>query len=310
MTRLRALWQRLQDTSALRAWKRYGQANGDLLAGGIGYFAFFSIFPALALGFTIFGAVLGGRPDLLEAIGNTLNETLPGMVRTAAQPDGIIGLSAPAASTLTITGIVSAVTLLYSGSGWIGALRTGIRAVFGLEGSVGNPVVTKLRDLGVLATLGVGVALSALLTGSVGGLAGRLAGWVGLPGEGVLVAAAGLAVGLAVDTLLLVVLLRVLSRVPLPWANVRRAALVGAAALTLLKFFGGQLIAYASANPLLGAVAVAVGLLFWLNLMARVVLLVAAWAANDVDLSRPAALAAADLPTGAGGGSGAGPGPR
>ncbi|NUR15531.1 MAG: hypothetical protein HOQ13_04385, partial [Dermatophilaceae bacterium] len=31
---------------------------------------------------------------------------------------------------------------------------------------------------------------------------------------------------------------------------------------------------------------VAVGLLFWLNLMSKVVLLSAAWSANDVDLSR------------------------
>ena len=39
-----------------------------------------------------------------------------------------------------------------------------------------------------------------------------------------------------------------------------------------------------AANPLLGAVAVSVGLLFWLNLMSKVILLSAAWAANDVDL--------------------------
>ncbi|HET7399825.1 MAG TPA: YihY/virulence factor BrkB family protein [Intrasporangium sp.] len=283
MSALRALWERLQGTHVLRAWRRYGRANGDLLAGGVGYFAFFSIFPALALGFTVFGAVLGGRPDLLEAIGNAVDDSLPGMVRTARHPDGLLGLSAPATSTLTITGIVSVVTLLYAGSGWIGALRTGIRAVFGLESGLGNPVVTKLRDLGVLASLGLGVALSAVLTSSVGGLAGWLAGLVGLPGGGLLVSAVGLLVGFLVDTLLMVVLLRVLSGVPLPWVDVRNGAVLGAAALTLLKFFGGQLIARATSNPLLGAVAVAVGLLFWLNLMARVVLFCAAWAANDVD---------------------------
>jgi membrane protein len=48
---------------------------------------------------------------------------------------------------------------------------------------------------------------------------------------------------------------------------------------------GGLLIARATSNPLLGAVAVGVGLLFWLNLMSRVTLLSAAWAANDADVA-------------------------
>ena len=55
---------RLKATRAWSAWQRYGSANGDLLAAGVAYFAFFSIFPALALAFAIFGFVLQGRPDV------------------------------------------------------------------------------------------------------------------------------------------------------------------------------------------------------------------------------------------------------
>ena len=51
-----------------RAWKRYGDSRGNLLAGGVGYFAFFSIFPAVALAFTVFGFVLRNQPQLLQAI--------------------------------------------------------------------------------------------------------------------------------------------------------------------------------------------------------------------------------------------------
>ena len=53
---------RLKTTRAYHAWTRYGEANGDLLAAGVGYFAFFSIFPALALAFAIFGFVLQEPP--------------------------------------------------------------------------------------------------------------------------------------------------------------------------------------------------------------------------------------------------------
>ena len=66
----------------------------------------------------------------------------------------------------------------------------------------------------------------------------------------------------------------------------RSRAIVGGVLLTTLKYFGGLLIGRATANPLLGAVAVAVGRPFWLNLKSRLVLLCSAWAANDIDIAR------------------------
>ena len=57
------------------------------------------------------------------------------MVKTPSNPNGIISVEAPASLTLTVTGIISFVTLLLAGLGWVGALRTGIRGVFGLEAS-------------------------------------------------------------------------------------------------------------------------------------------------------------------------------
>jgi inner membrane protein YhjD len=286
MAAAQALLTRLKATRAWEAWTRYGHANGNLLAAGVGYFAFFSVFPALALAFAIFGFVLRGRPDLIETIAESLNSTLPGMVRTPSHPQGVISVEAPASLTLTLTGIISFATLLLAGLGWVGALRTGIRGIFGLEASSDDMVRTKARDLFVLVTLGLAIALSAIVTSVVGGLAERVAGWVGLEGNGALIGLLGLVVGIAFDTLILIVLLRMLSGVPLPWRNVRHAALLGAVVLTLLKLFGGFLVSRASANPVLGAVAVSVGLLFWLNLMSKVVLLSASWAANEVDLGR------------------------
>ncbi|HET8987495.1 MAG TPA: YihY/virulence factor BrkB family protein [Humibacillus sp.] len=275
----------LKTTRAWSAWQRYGSANGDLLAAGVAYFAFFSIFPALALAFAIFGFVLQGHPEMLDAIAESLNKALPGMVKTAENPDGIISLTAPASLTLTITGIIAFVTLLLAGLGWVGALRTGIRTVFGLKASIGNAVTTKLRDLGVLTVLGLLIAVSAILSSAIGGLAGTIADWIGLPGGAILVAVVGLVAGILFDTLIMVVLLRLLTGVPLPWRNVRQGALLGGAIITVLKLFGGFLISHATANPLLSAVAIPVGLLFWLNLMSRIVLLASSWAADDVDLA-------------------------
>ena len=52
---VKALFARFQTSRLWLAWKRYGDARGNILAGGISYFAFFSVFPAVALAFTASG---------------------------------------------------------------------------------------------------------------------------------------------------------------------------------------------------------------------------------------------------------------
>ena len=284
MTTLKQLWQTVTRHRPYTAYKRYGEANGNLMASGVAYYSFFSIFPAIALAFTVFGFVLQGRPDLLNAIADQLNNTFPNMIKTESNPTGFIGISAPTTTALTVTGLVALVTLLFAGLGWIGALRTGIRAVLGLEAAVGNAVLTKLRDLGVLFALGLAIAVSAAVSSVAGALTSQVADAVGLGGAEWLVTVVGLLFGLVFDAALMVLMIRVLSGVALPWHNVRDGAIFGAVLLGLLKYFGSALIANATKSPLLGAVAVAVGLLFWLNLMARVILLSAAWAATHVDI--------------------------
>ncbi|EWT02778.1 ribonuclease BN [Intrasporangium oryzae NRRL B-24470] len=277
-------WAR--ETRAWSAWQRYTGANGNLLSAGVAYYSFFSIFPAATLAFTIFGFVLRGRPELLASVVSWFETMFPGMVKTPEHPDGIISVTTPAALTLTLTGVVALLVLLWAGLGWVGALRTGIRGIFGLGAWPGTFVAGKARDLAVLFVLGFAILVSAVLSTLLGAVTGSVASWVGLAGEGPLVAVLGLFVAVLVDTAIMVVLLRILSGVPLPWANVRDGAIVGAVLLTVLKYFGAQLIARSTSNPLLGAVAVSVGLLVWLNLIARVVLLSAAWSADKVALAR------------------------
>src|SRR4051795_9564158 len=74
--RVDARLQPLRATLPYRAWQRYGAVRGNVLAGGVAYFAFFSIFPALALGFTLFALVLGNQEDLQVQLVHYVNETL------------------------------------------------------------------------------------------------------------------------------------------------------------------------------------------------------------------------------------------
>ncbi len=280
---MKPLFARFQASKPGRAWKRYSDARGNILAAGIGYFAFFSIFPAVALAFTVFGFVLRGHPGLLGSVADNLNANLPGFVKDAQHPQGLIPITTPRASALTITGVIAFVSLVLAGMGWLGAVREGIRAVFGVKGSAGNIVTTRLRDLGVLFTLGLGIALSAALTTVIGAAADWIAGLIGLSGHGWILIAAGLVVSVAADTGLMLLLLRVLSGVPAHWRYLSQGALVGGVGFSLLKLSASTLLPRVTANPLFASIAIVIGLLFWLNLIARLTLISAAWAAGDVD---------------------------
>jgi membrane protein len=280
---LKPLWARVQASKPWRAWKRYGDARGNILAAGIGYFAFFSIFPAVALAFTVFGFVLHGHPKLLQSVADNLNANLPGFVKDAQHHDGLIPIQAPHAAALTITGVIAFITLLLAGMGWLGAVRDGVRAVFGAHGSLGNLVTTKLRDLGVLFTLGLGILISAVLTTVVGFAAGWIAERIGMSGHGWILVVAGFPVSVLVDTGLMMLLIRVLSGVPVPWRALYQGALVGGVGFSLLKVFADTLLARLTSNPLFASIAIVFGLLIWLNLIARLTLVSAAWVANDFD---------------------------
>lgn len=282
MERVKELWARLQRTRLWRAWKRYGDARGNLLAGGVTYFAFFSIFPAVALAFTVFGVLLRDNPQWLDQIRDYLNGTLPGFIKEGDN-DGLIPLETPSGSTLTVTGLVGLAGLLLAGLGWLGALRDGIRAIFGAEGAPGNFVTAKLRDLGVLVILGIAIIVSAAVTGIAGATTSWIAEQIGLGGQAWLLTLIAFVVGAVLDGVVVIVMLRLLSGVDVPWRGLVGGAVVGGIGLTLLKVLGTTLIAGTTSNPLFASIAVVVGLLAWLNLMSRVVLLAAAWSANSLE---------------------------
>jgi len=86
----------------------------------------------------------------------------------------------------------------------------------------------------------------------------------------------------------MIILLRVVSGVRVPWHYLSRGALVGGVGLSLLKVTASSVLPRLTANPLFASFAIVVGLLVWLNLIARLILISAAWAANDVDEIRAA----------------------
>lgn len=286
---MKAALARLKATHAYRVWQHYNGARGGVLAGGIAYFAFFSVFPALTLGFAVFGFVLRGHPGLFHDVVHSVSTTLPGIVKDSAHPDGVIDASRPPTpNVLTVTGAISLVVLVVTGLGWLTALREGIRAMFGRPLLASNALFSRLRDLGVLALLGLSMLVSAVLSAGANTATGQVLDWVGLspdsvPGR-VLLPVVGFVVVLIVDVVIFVVLLRLLSGVSMPWSDLRQAAVLGAVGAGVLKLAVSYGIVGSSTNPVLASFAIVVGLLVVINLMSRVTLFAAAWAAVGSEL--------------------------
>jgi membrane protein len=269
----------------MRAWQRYGKARGGVLAGGMAYAAFFSLFPALAVGFTVFGLVVGDDSTLQKRVINAVNDGIGTTIITPiGGKGGIVGIDQLTGSNqLTIAAIIGLIGLLLTGMGWLDAMREGVRAMFGQPTLEGNVVAAKLRDLAVLVSIGVVLLASAVGGVAASGATGALLRWVGLDesllGRLVLGAVSTLVL-LAVDVMVFLLIFRLLSGVHLPRHDLWDAALFGGVGLGVLKLFAGVLLSSAGNNAFLAAAGVLLGLLIWLNLVSRLTLVAAAWGAT------------------------------
>ncbi|WP_432509877.1 YihY/virulence factor BrkB family protein [Kineococcus sp. SYSU DK001] len=295
----------------VRVWQRYGDARGNVLAGGIAYFAFFSIFPALAVGLTVLGLVMRNTPEVRDVVVDNLiagvDQYAPGLVHRGTKPPEATGIYIDEfiqGTALTWSLVVSTVTFLFTGLGWMDGMRQGIRAVFGDDPGDGNVVAVRLRDLLGMVVVGFGVGLSVasvVATNGAGGYLLDLMGFEPSTWSKWLLTVLGFVVAFAIDTGTFLLVFRVLPNADVPVRDLLQGALLGGIGLGLLKQFGTSFARRsAEGNAFLGAAATLVVLLVLMNLISRLILLAAAWAAtraDDAGTLRPDLMAEARLVT-------------
>ena len=258
----------------IRAFGRYQADGGDRLAASVTFFGFLSFFPLLALSFSILGFVLHGNEGALETVGREVESFFPGLIG-----EGGISLD-EVASSRKAAGLVGLAGLLFAGLGWIDALREAIRSVWHQNVKAGNFVKKKIVDILILAGLGVTLLASLAVSTVAGAATSAVLELVGIednPAAGVLVTVLGIALALLTDVVMVLYLFIRLPRVQTPWRRVVKGALFAAVGFEILKFVGQFYIARTTANPVYGTVAIAVGLLVWINLVVRFLLFSAAW---------------------------------
>lgn len=279
---VKAALARLRRTRVGRANARFGAAGGGVLTGGIAYSAVFSVFAALTIGFTVFTAILGGDHALRSRVLSTVSSSLPGLIDTGDGRGAISPDSLTVTAGFNVAGGVAVVVLVMSAVSWMAALRTGLRAMFGLPADGANAVVGKLRELAGLAALSTGVLVSAVLSLVLTSAVHWILGALGLgAGAAWAVLAVGALASLVVDALTFALLVVVLAGVHPPRRDLLTGSLIAGVGLGVVRQLGTSVVAgTVGRNALLASFAVIVTLLVWVNLVARIVLLSAAWVAT------------------------------
>ena len=162
-------------------------------------------------------------------------------------------------------------------------LRIGMELIW--KGEVDKPDVLRdnLQDLIALVVLGAIGLLSLGLTGAVTQGTSWVLDLLGLedePGFGALTWVLGLALAVVVDVVVFLWLLRVVPSISHPLRRLLPGALFGAAGFEALKLIGGYYLSLISDSVTASAFGGAVGLLVWINLVARFAFFTAAWTAT------------------------------
>ncbi|GAA2406057.1 YihY/virulence factor BrkB family protein [Streptomyces sp. NPDC000609] len=266
---------RLMATHAWRSYETLERVHWARLAAAITFISFLALFPLIAVGAAIGAALLS--TEQLHRIEEKLAEQVPGI----SDQLGIDNLVTHAGTV----GLVAGALLLFTGIGWIGSMRDCLRAVWGLDDvSLGNPVLRKLKDAGLLFGLG-GAALATFAVSSVGSVAvGRGADLLGISDRGaggVVLRVAALVVAALGGFLLLLYLLTLLPGVEPPRRGLLVAGAIGAVCFELLKLLLGSYMQSVASKSMYGAFGVPVALLLWINFSARLLLFCAAWTATQ-----------------------------
>lgn len=265
----------------MRMQDRYTAQGGNQFSAGVTYYSVLAIFPLLMLMVAVVATVLANRDDLMQQVqesitnavdgelGNTINELLVTAIDQRGAMFGVAGL-----------------TTLWSGLGWMNNLRIGISAMWGLDANEGggNFLVKKINDLlgliGLLFAFIVAFGVTALGTS---GIIPRIFDWMGIdhfPGMSWVFLAAGLAIGLLANFLVMWWMIVVLPRTKVPKKSGAKGALLGAIALELIKQLSTVIMSSATGNPAGAVFGPVIVLMVMMYLIWRVVMYISAWTAT------------------------------
>lgn len=271
----------LQRLRIMRSITRYGNGRGALLAGGIAYSAIFSLAAALTIGITVLLGVLGRSPQLQDAVFSSLASSLPGVLEWKGS-SGIVNPSDLVVSTsFSITGIVAVVVLVFSATAVMRAMKSSIRAMFGIDQVPSGAASEKLRDLLGFVAIALGVGATGILTLVHTVIGTQVFSAIGLESTlaSMMIRIGSFLISATIDGLILWILIRFVALVRAPKTDLLWGLAGFGLVASLIRSLGTSAVGSVD-NPLLASFAAIATLLLWINLLSRVMLISCAFIAN------------------------------
>jgi len=268
----------------VRAYGRYKDNHGDFLAAGIVYFSFLALFPLVFVSISVTGFVLDAHPTLVNDINDAIDRNVPGQFGKTLKDTVKYAID-----NKKSVGLIGLVGFAWTGLGWTANLRTAIDIVWGVPKVERNFFISKLMDALVLVGLGLGILVSVGLTAAGTAASGRFIEWIQLDDATVaanIVKVVGILLAVVGDLLVFSwLLIRLPHATPSPQTALR-TALLAAVGFEVLKFIGTYYVARLTQSPAAAALGAIVGVLIFMDIVARYLLYCTAWAATAGRSSR------------------------
>lgn len=242
---------------AVATFRKFTEDQSTNLASMIAFWAFFSIFPLFLVLVTLLGFFLpsGTKNDVLHNVSQMFPLINPSSV-------GSLGGSWWAL-------IVGIVTALWSGTGVVRTVQTAFNSVWEVPMKDRPKLVEQVgRSVAVLATLGLGLVLSTLISGFVTGTANGLhLGWAAHLG--------GYLITIALDVGLFLAAYRILTDADVTVRDVLPGALLAGIVFWILQQLSSFIISsrLQSAGSTYGTFATVITILWWFYLQGIVSML-------------------------------------
>lgn len=270
----------------IRAATRFTERLGTHFAAAITYFSFLTLVPLLMLVFSITGFVLANQPDLLDDVRESITAQLPG--GAGASLEGVIDSAIDARLSV---GVVALVIALYTGTNWIGNIRASIQAQWRADFDENQEILQEslitnfVKNLVRLLGLGLAIVLSVALSLSGGALQPLLVNWFGLDDIGwvqTVLRVVPILLAVVADTLIFFWIYSSLSPKDstVPRKNILRGAVLAAVGFEILKLALTTFLPMMLNSPTAQVFGSIIGLLFFINFAATLLLFVAAWIAT------------------------------
>lgn len=261
-------------------FKRYGECNGNFYAAGLTYYSIFTIIPVLMLLFSVVGFVFVAHPSYLSSFYNAL----PGSLADNEQIKMLINNAIASRGTVGIVGLVVAI---FSGVGYVTNLRVALSAMWKVNSTIRNGLKGKLEDfltflalfVGAIGIIAIFIFSQLIVKGNVlsgvDELSPRLTFWISkfLP--------------LLVSFLVVwLVFSGILGFLPLVKVKLLKAMLVSLFATIAYVIFLAISVFYlkrVTSGPAGAAFGPVVGLLVFLYITSRILLMMAAWLATGTE---------------------------